>query len=171
MKAARTRTASRNQIRPDPTPPSDRVEHRRSDSEKTPKRRPRGRGTRGKPPANRQSGARRGPESGFVTAELAAALPAVVAVLALGLWAVSTVGMKVRAIDAANSAAIAAARGEDPQAVAAPYLPDGASVAVSTDDTVARAVVTAPVRPLGPLTPPMDVTAEAAAPMEPGLPQ
>ncbi|WP_205324388.1 TadE family type IV pilus minor pilin [Glycomyces sp. YM15] len=106
-----------------------------------------------------------------MTAELAAVMPAVIAVLALGLWAVSTAGMKVRAIDAANSAAIAAARGEDPQAVAAAYLPEGASVAVATDDTVARAVVTAPVRPLGPLTPPIDVTAEAAAPMEPGLPQ
>lgn len=106
-----------------------------------------------------------------MTAELAAALPAVVAVLALGLWAVSAAGMKVRAIDAANSAAIAAARGEDAQAVAEAYLPEGASVAVSSDDTVARAVVTAPVRPLGPLTPPMDITAEAAAPMEPGLPQ
>lgn len=109
-------------------------------------------------------------ERGFVTAELAATLPAVVAVLALGMWAVSTVGMKVRAIDAANSAAIAAARGEDPQAVAAPYLPEGGSVTVTSDDTVARAVVTAPVRPLGPLTPSMDITAEAAAPMEPGLP-
>jgi hypothetical protein len=108
-------------------------------------------------------------ESGFVTAETAAALPAVVAVLALGMWAVSAVGMKVRTIDAANSAAIAAARGEDPQAVAAAYLPEGGSVEVSNDGTVARAVATAPVRPLGPLTPPMDVTAAAAAPMEPGL--
>lgn len=116
-------------------------------------------------------GRRVGGERGFVTAELAATLPAVVAVLALGMWAVSTVGMKVRAIDAANSAAIAAARGEDPQAVAAPYLPEGGSVAVTSDDTVARAVVTAPVRPLGPLTPSMDITAEAAAPMEPGLPR
>ena len=102
---------------------------------------------------------------------MAAALPAVVAVLALGMWAVSAVGMKVRAIDAANSAAIAAARGEDPQAVAAAYLPEGGSVAVSSDDTVARAVVTAPMRPLGPLTPSIDITAEAAAPMEPGLPR
>jgi hypothetical protein len=100
---------------------------------------------------------------------MAAALPAVVAVLALGLWAVSTVGMKVRAIDAANSAAIAAARGEDPHAVAAAYLPDGASVVVSSDGSVVRAVVTSPVRPLGPLTPPMEISAEAAAPMEPGL--
>jgi hypothetical protein len=108
-------------------------------------------------------------EAGFVTAEMAAALPAVVAVLALGLWAVSTVGMKVRAIDAANGAAIAAARGEDPHAVAAPYLPEGASLAVSDDGSVARAVVTASVSPLGPLTPPMQISAEAAALMEPGL--
>jgi hypothetical protein len=113
---------------------------------------------------------RRG-QSGFVTAEMAAALPAVVAVLALGIWAVAAVGMKVRAIDAANSAAIAAARGEDPQAVAAAYLPEGGSVSVSTDGDVARAKVTAPTSPLGPLTPPLAITAEAAAPMEPGLPR
>ncbi|GAA2299419.1 TadE family type IV pilus minor pilin [Glycomyces scopariae] len=101
---------------------------------------------------------------------MAAALPAVVAVLALGLWAVSAVGLKVRAIDAANSAAIAAARGEDAQAVAAPYLPDGATVAVSEDGDIARAVVTAATRPLGPLTPSMVITATAVAPLEPGLP-
>ncbi|WP_051704755.1 TadE family type IV pilus minor pilin [Glycomyces sp. NRRL B-16210] len=100
---------------------------------------------------------------------MAAVLPAVVAVLALGLWAVATVGTKVRAIDAANSAAIAAARSEDPHAVAAAYLPDGASVTISQDDTLARAVVTVPVRPLGPLTPPMSITAAAAAPLEPGV--
>lgn len=163
------RAAPRNQTRPDPPPPTV-VEHRRAPA-KALKRRGRGKATRHKPTGNAERVKRRGPESGFVTAELAAALPAVVAVLALGLWAVSTVGMKVRAIDAANSAAIAAARGEDPQTVAAAYLPDGASVSVSTDDTVARAAVAAPVRPLGPLTPPMTITADAAAPMEPGLPQ
>ncbi len=108
-------------------------------------------------------------QRGFATAEMAAVLPAVVAVLALGLWAVATVGTKVRAIDAANSAAIAAARSEDPHAVAAAYLPDGASVTISQDDTLARAVVTVPVRPLGPLTPPMSITAAAAAPLEPGV--
>jgi hypothetical protein len=165
------RTATKHQARTDPPPPSARSTHRRPDSENAPKRRPRSKSPRAKPPPDEDHAKRRGPESGFVTAELAAALPAVVAVLALGLWAVSAVGMKVRAIDAANSAAIAAARGEDAQAVAAAYLPDGATVTVSSDDTVARAEVTAPVRPLGSLTPPMDVTAKAAAPMEPGLPQ
>jgi len=108
-------------------------------------------------------------QRGYVTAETAAALPAVVAVLALGLWAVSAVGLKVRAIDAANSAAIAAARGEDPHAVADAYLPDGATVAVSEDGDLARAVVTAPTRPLGPLTPTLTITATAVAPLEPGL--
>lgn len=171
MKTSRS-TAPGRRLRPNPPPPANRPVSRRPDPERTAKRRPRGKGPRSRPAANEEGGKRRGgSESGFVTAELAAALPAVVAVLALGLWAVSAVGMKVRAIDAANSAAIAAARGEDAQAVAEAYLPEGASVAVSSDDTVARAVVTAPVRPLGPLTPPMDITAEAAAPMEPGLPQ
>ena len=170
--------APTDQTRPDPPPPATRLAHRKPDAERTAKRHQRGKGHRTRPPAgeaggsiNEEVGRGSGAESGFVTAELAAALPAVVAVLALGLWAVSTVGMKVRAIDAANSAAIAAARGEDAQAVAAAYLPDGASVAVSSDDTMATAVVTAPVRPLGPLTPPLEITAEAAAPMEPGLPQ
>lgn len=92
-----------------------------------------------------------------------------VAVLALGMWAISTVGVKVRAIDAANSAAIAAARGENAQAAAAAYLPDGASVAISQEAGLARATVTAPSRPLGPLAPSMDVTAVATAPLEPGV--
>ncbi|THV27035.1 TadE family type IV pilus minor pilin [Glycomyces paridis] len=123
------------------------------------------------PPPEHRGPARGDPrQGGFVTAETAAILPAIVAVLALGLWAVSTVGAKVRAIDAANSAAIAAARSEDPQAVAAAYLPDGATVAVSQDGGLARVVVSVPVRPFGPLTAPVSVTARAAAPMEPGVP-
>ncbi len=124
---------------------------------------------RGRPPNQSRRARDALGQRGFVTAEMAAALPAVVAVLALGLWAVSAVGLKVRAIDAANSAAIAAARGEDAQAVAMVYLPDGASVAVSEDGEVARAVVTAAARPLGPLTPSMTITATAVAPLEPGL--
>lgn len=110
-------------------------------------------------------------QRGFVTAELAAVLPAVVAVLALSVWAVATAGVKVRAIDAANSAALAAARGEDAQAVAAPYLPSGSSVSVAHDGDVVRATVVAPSRPLGVLTPAVEVSAEAAAPKEPGLPE
>lgn len=166
------RAAPVGRVRPDPPPCAAVTGHREPDPEAEPpqRRRPR----RGTPPAAKRRGRTRDHhrrEGGFVTAEMAAALPAVVAVLALGMWAVSAVGMKVRAIDAANSAAIAAARGEDPQAVAAAYLPEGGSVAVSSDDTVARAVVTAPMRPLGPLTPSIDITAEAAAPMEPGLPR
>ena len=138
---------------------------------------PTGRGIEQEAPPRRRPFRRRrlpradGGQGGFVTAEMAAALPAVVAVQALGIWAVAAVGMKVRAIDAANSAAIAAARGEDAQAVAAAYLPEGASVVVSTDGEVARARVTAPTRPLGPLTPSLSITAEAAAPLEPGLPR
>ncbi|WP_051393070.1 TadE family type IV pilus minor pilin [Glycomyces arizonensis] len=110
-------------------------------------------------------------QSGFVTAELAAVLPVVVAVLALSVWAVATAGMKVRAIDAANTAALAAARGEDAQAVAAPYLPDGSSVSITHDGDLVRATVTAPSRPLGVLTPAVEISAQAAALREPGLPE
>lgn len=110
-------------------------------------------------------------QHGFVTAELAVGLPVVVAVLALSMWAVATVGVKVRATDAAHSAALAAARGEDPQAVAAAYLPDGASVSVAHDGDVVRTTVTAPSRPLGALAPEVEVSAEGWAPKEPGLPE
>ncbi|GAB3647600.1 TadE family type IV pilus minor pilin [Glycomyces tarimensis] len=110
-------------------------------------------------------------QRGFVTAELAALLPVVVAVLALAVWAVATVGIKVRATDAANSAALAAARGEDPQAVAAAYLPTGASVSVTDDGAIVRATVTAPSRPLGVLSPAVEVRAQAAAAKEAGRPE
>lgn len=114
----------------------------------------------------RRAGAR---QSGFVTAELAAVLPVVVAVLALSVWAVATVGMKIRAIDAANSAALAAARGEDAHAVAAPYLPPGGTVSIEHDGDMVRATVTASSRPLGALTPAVEVDAHASVPKEPGL--
>ncbi|GAB3226429.1 hypothetical protein GCM10027447_16600 [Glycomyces halotolerans] len=112
---------------------------------------------------------RRARQRGFVTAELAAVMPAVVAVLAMSMWAVGTVGVKLRAIDAANSAALAAGRGEDAQAVAAPYLPDGASVRITIDGTLVSATVTAPSKPLGPLTPAVTVSAHASTPLEPGV--
>ncbi len=123
------------------------------------------------PPARRPRRRTDADQHGFVTAELAAVLPAVVAVLALSVWAVATAGVKVRAIDAAHSAALAAARGEDAQAVAAPYLPAGSSVSVAHDGDVVRATVVAPSRPLGVLTPAVEVSAQAAAPKEPGLPE
>lgn len=107
-------------------------------------------------------------QRGFVTAELAAVMPAVVVVLALAVWAVGTVGVKVRAIDAAGSAALAAARGEDPKVVADAYLPDGASVSVTVEGELVRAAVVAPSRPLGPLAPTVLVRAEATASLEPG---
>lgn len=113
-----------------------------------------------------RSGAR---QSGFVTAELAAVLPVVVAVLALSVWAVATAGMKIRAVDAANSAALAAARGEDAQAVAAPYLPPGGTVTIVHEGDVVHATVTAPSRPLGSLAPAVEVNAHASVPKEPGL--
>lgn len=62
-------------------------------------------------------GARR--EGGYVTAETAVVLPALVALLGAALWAVAVAGAQVRCVDAARDAARAAARGEPDAAVVA----------------------------------------------------
>lgn len=108
-------------------------------------------------------------ESGFVTAEFAAALPVVTAVLAAVLWAVSAVGMHIKTVDAAHSGAIAAARGEDALAAAHGYVPDSAAVEIVEQGDRVSVTVTAPVQPLGALTPALEVSSSATAVMEPGL--
>lgn len=70
----------------------------------------------------------------MVTAELAAALPALVLVAVLCVWAVAAAAAHVRCLDAARSAARELARGEPPhvvRAVAAERAPPGAQVDVT----------------------------------------
>lgn len=92
----------------------------------------------------------------MVTAELAVALPAVVAVLALSLWAFGVAVDQLRCVDAARAGARAAARGEATATVDALVrreAPQGSSVSrslVGTDVTVA---VQAPERRLAGLVP------------------
>jgi len=73
-------------------------------------------------------------ERGAVTAEFAAAMPVLVA-LVLGLvWMLSLGVTQFRVNEAARETARAAARGDsDPAALAQRIAPDGASVSVSTD--------------------------------------
>ena len=103
----------------------------------------------------------------MVTAELAMALPVLIIVLAAGLAAVTVVGQRVRAEDAAREAARAAARGDT---VAAHRLVSqvapGASVSMSqsADRTTARVSVV--VHPLG-AWPAVTVAATAVAATEP----
>lgn len=87
-------------------------------------------------------------EHGFVTAELAVALPAAVMVL---VFAVAVLGLmldQIRCVDAARAAARAVARGDTTSLVvkaAKESAPEGADVDISEGPPV-RVVVTAPVR-------------------------
>jgi len=88
----------------------------------------------------------------MVTAELAVAMPAVVVVLALSLWAFGLGVDQVRCVDAARAAARAAARGDSASqatALAVRAAPQGASVEVTVTADSAIVSVTAPVRGIG----------------------
>jgi hypothetical protein len=127
------------------------------------RRRPPGRG-----PADRRPPGRR--DRGSVTAELAAALPALMLLLVAGVTAVAVTGVKIRCVSAARDGALGEARGEGGAGAARRSAPDGASVSVSVDGDLARATVSARVRPLGGLLPAITVDATAVAAMEPGTP-
>lgn len=109
-------------------------------------------------------------DRGSVTAELAAALPALVLLLVVGLTAISAAGAKLRCVDAAREAALVAARGGDGVAASGHVGPAGAAVAIRTEGELIRAVVEAPVRPLGRHLPGFGVSATAVAATEPGPP-
>lgn len=105
-------------------------------------------------------------QGGFATAELAAALPAIVLLLLTGLFAVNAIATQTRCTDAAREAVLAQARGEDGSTAANRHLPPHAQVDIaSTGDTV-TAEISAPVRPLGSLLPAMTVTGRATAARE-----
>lgn len=107
-------------------------------------------------------------QSGFATAELAAAMPAIVLLLLTGLFAVNTVATQTRCADAAREAVLAQSRGEDGRTAADRHLPKQARVDIdATGDTV-TAEVSAPVHPLGSLLPAMTVTGRATAAREDG---
>jgi Flp pilus assembly protein TadG len=110
----------------------------------------------------------------MVTAETAVVLPVLLVVLAGVVAAVVVVGAQLRCVDAAREGARAAARGEEPAAVATlagRAAPDGAVVTVGGDEEV-RVAVTARIAPLGPVPLRITVSAEAVALREPdgGIP-
>src|ERR671914_1984695 len=88
-------------------------------------------------------------ERGSVTAEIAVALPALVLVIAVALWGVSTTGAQVACVDAARAGARAAARGEPLPAVRAAALrgaPSGARVAMRRDGDLTAVEVSVVLR-------------------------
>lgn len=104
----------------------------------------------------------------MVTAELAAALPVLVALLAVALTAVSVVAARVRAQDAAREAARAAARG-DPATGSrlARQSAPGSAVEIRRGASDVTAVVRSTVRPLGDWLPAFTVSERAVAALEP----
>ncbi|MCX4754269.1 TadE family type IV pilus minor pilin [Kitasatospora purpeofusca] len=98
----------------------------------------------GQRPPVRRRGRRRG-DAGFVTAETAVALPALVLLAALLVWAVLAAAAQLRCVDAAREGARAAARGEaDAVGVARAAAPPGAAVLVDLAPDTVRVTVDAP---------------------------
>lgn len=117
------------------------------------------------------SGDGRTGQAGYVTAETALAMPALLAVLALCLAVLSAIHAQLRSTDAAAAAARAAARGETPstvRAVAVRLAPQGAAVAVRAGGDDVEIVVRSRVRPLGLPLPALEVQGRAVAAREPG---
>ncbi|MFF8769712.1 TadE family type IV pilus minor pilin [Kitasatospora sp. NPDC015120] len=97
-------------------------------------------------PSRRQQrrGGGRG-DGGFVTAETAVALPALVLLGVLLVWAVLAAAAQLRCVDAARAGARAAARGEpDAAGVARAAAPAGAAVLVDLAPDTVRVTVDAP---------------------------
>ena len=120
-------------------------------------------------------------DAGMVTAETAVLLPVLVVVLAAAVFVLACVAAQLECVDAARSAARAAARGEPTAVVtrtAARLGPADASVDVGAGSEVAgtatvEVVVRAQVRPFGRALrglPAVGVSARAVAAVEPGVP-
>jgi Flp pilus assembly protein TadG len=112
-------------------------------------------------------------DAGMVTAETAVVLPVLLLVLAGAVAAVTVVGAQLRCVDAAREGALAAARGEDGATVRALVLrvaPDGMAASVARDGEEVRVVVSGRVPLLGPVPLDVELSAEAVARLEPGVP-
>lgn len=101
-----------------------------------------------RPPRRRS----RSDDDGYVTAEAAVVLPALVVLLGAALWAIAVAVAQVRCVDAARDAARAAARGEPDSAVVAAADaagPPGCDVEVSHQGGRVVVTVRARVGPAG----------------------
>lgn len=104
--------------------------------------------------SRRRPTARGDPQRGMVTAEIAAGFPALVLVLLMAIWAITTATGHLRCSDAAREAARAAARGEDlavVRDVAAESAPSGADVVIDEVDGLIEVRVSARMSMPGPL--------------------
>lgn len=84
-------------------------------------------------------------DGGFVTAETAVALPALVFLAAVLMWGVVAAAAQIRCVDAARIGARAAARGDaNATELARAAAPAGAAVQVSRDGETVRVAIDAP---------------------------
>ncbi len=104
-------------------------------------------------------------DSGMVTAELAATMPALVLMLTIALGAVGAVTTQLRSEHAACLAARAVARGERP---AMANMPQAAQLAVVTEAGMVRATVQAHMRLGGAALPAVQISAVCVAAAEEG---
>lgn len=106
----------------------------------------------------------RRPDSGYVTAETAVALPALVLLTAVLIWGLVTAAAQIRCVDAARVGARAAARGDpDALALARRVAPANASVQASEDGSTVRVLVEAPCPGPGRLASVLSVRLSAVA--------
>lgn len=95
---------------------------------------------------------RRGRDRGFVTAEAAVVLPALVLFSMALVWALLVAAAQIQCVDAARAGARAAARQDPPDAVAEVArgaAPSGAEVTVSREGDLVRVAVVAQPPGLG----------------------
>lgn len=94
---------------------------------------------------DRPSDARRAPDAGFVTAETAVALPALVLLTAMLVWGVIAAAAQLHCVDAARVGARAAARGDtNAVALAQSAAPSGAVVRLTAEGDSVHVTVEAP---------------------------
>jgi hypothetical protein len=106
-------------------------------------------------------------ERGSATAELAAALPAVVLLLVLGVNGVGAAIARLRCFDAAREAALAQARGAPGEPAGRRAAPTGATVTLWADGDLVRVVVRTELHPFGRRLPGLVVEGTAVAAREP----
>lgn len=107
-------------------------------------------------------------DSGMATAELAAAMPVVVLLLAGALFAVTAARTQIQCVDAARDGALAESRGASGQEVAIDRAPDNAVVDIDTSGDLVTARVTVDIAPWSGWLPGIDVHGEATVAREPG---
>ncbi|MET9041608.1 TadE family type IV pilus minor pilin [Streptomyces sp. NPDC003631] len=117
--------------------------------------------------AQRRGGSGPGRDRGFVTAETAVVLPALVLFAMALVWALLAVSAQIQCVDAARAGARAAARQEPPEVVAEmarQAAPGGARVTVDRRGELVHVLVVA--HPPGPDALPLELRHEAVASAE-----